>query len=128
MELRASLGETHSQRINTLVLDVIHFSDSQGKIAMSPAIAQKMDSLRNFMFRHVYRTPEALAEERKVRALMGQLFRYYSERPEELPNEYREIAYNEGIESAACDYIAGMTDRYAVRIYRELFIPKSWNG
>lgn len=127
-KLRMSLGDTHAKRINTLVLDVIEQSDKRGEICMSPEVSADMNELRNFMFKNVYRIPVALNEERKVRGMIKKLFRYYSERPDELPNEYREIAYNEGIESAVCDYIAGMTDRYALRVYSQLFLPNSWQG
>ena len=70
--------------------------------------------------------PLALAEEKKVRAMIAQMFRHFERAPDEMPNEYREIAYNEGIVTAVCDYIAGMTDRYAVKMYSELFIPSAW--
>lgn len=126
--LRESLGETHAGRINTLVVDAIEQSDKCGEICMSAKVSGDMNELRNFMFKNVYRIPVALAEERKVRGMINRLFRYYSERPEELPNEYREIAYNEGIENAVCDYIAGMTDRYALKVYQNIFLPRSWEG
>lgn len=126
--LGQSLGRTHAQRINTMVLDTIEQSDKCGEICMSPKISHDMNELRNFMFKNVYRTPAALAEERKVRGMIKRLFNHYSLNPDELPNEYREIAYTEGIENAVCDYIAGMTDRYALRVYQEVFLPKSWVG
>ena len=93
---------------------------------MTPKVARAMDDLRNFMFRNVYRIPYALAEERKVRAMIAQMFRHFEKNPEELPNEYREIAYTEGIVTAVCDYIACMTDRYAVNVYTKIFIPNAW--
>jgi len=101
--LRESLGSSHAQRINTLVVDAIEQSDKSGEICMSSKISGDMNELRNFMFKNVYRIPVALAEERKVRGMIKRLFGYYSERPEELPNEYREIAYTEGIENTVCD-------------------------
>lgn len=125
-EISAILGDRHSERIDTLVRDVIEASQREEKITMTPEISNAMNELRNFMFRNVYRIPSALAEERKVRAMIAQMFRYFEHAPEEMPNEYREIAYTEGIVTAVCDYIAGMTDRYAVKMYNELFIPKSW--
>ena len=126
--LCSSLGARHAERINTMVRDAIEQSDRCGEICMSPKISANMNELRNFMFKNVYRIPAALAEERKVRGMINRLFSYYSERPEELPNEYREIAYTEGIENAVCDYIAGMTDRYALRVYQDVFLPRSWEG
>lgn len=126
--LRAGLGQTHAKRINAMVTDAIEESDRCGDICMSAKVSGDMNELRNFMFKNVYRIPVALAEERKVRGMINRLFKYYSERPEELPNEYREIAYNEGIENAVCDYIAGMTDRYALKVYQNIFLPRSWGG
>lgn len=125
-ELRATLGEGHSARIGTLVADVIEASAREEKITMTPRVAAAMNDLRGYMFRNVYRTPLALAEEKKVRAMIAQMFRHFERAPDEMPNEYREIAYNEGIVTAVCDYIAGMTDRYAVKMYSELFIPSAW--
>lgn len=125
-EIIKQLGDGHSQRIGTLVTDVIDASGDTGEIVMSSHIAKAMDDLRSFMFRNVYRTPSALAEEKKVRAMIAQMFRYFESAPDEMPNEYREIAYTEGIVTAVCDYIAGMTDRYAVKVYSELFIPHAW--
>ena len=125
-EITAVLGDGHRARINTLVRDVVEASSRKEDITMTPKIAEAMQNLRQFMFRHVYRTPIALAEEKKVRAMIAQMFRYFEQAPDEMPNEYREIAYNEGIVTAVCDYIAGMTDRYAVKMYSELFIPHAW--
>ncbi len=125
-ELIGVLGNSHSARINTLVTDAIEASTIKGEITMTPRVWEAMDSLRNFMFKNVYRIPYALAEERKVRAMISQLFKYYEKSPEELPNEYRETAYTEGIVTAVCDFIACMTDRYAVKIYENLFIPDAW--
>lgn len=125
-ELVAELGSSHSTRINTLVSDAIEASTIKGEITMTPRTWEAMDSLRTFMFKNVYRIPYALAEEKKVRAMISQLFKHYEKYPEELPNEYRETAYTEGIVTAVCDYIACMTDRYAVNVYERLFIPDAW--
>ena len=125
-EVPQELGACHSERINTLVMDIIQASDGKPEIHMSEKISEAMQNLRGFMFRHVYRISAALHEEQKVRRMIRQMFEYYSENPDEMPNEFRETAYSEGIEIAVCDYIAGMTDRYAVAVYSELFIPKAW--
>ncbi|MBQ3054647.1 MAG: deoxyguanosinetriphosphate triphosphohydrolase [Oscillospiraceae bacterium] len=122
-----TLGETYSERINTLVTDLIYASDGKPEIHMTGAVHDAMMDLRSFMFQNVYRIPSALHEEEKVRRMIRQMFIYYSENPDAMPNEFRETAYSEGIEAAVCDYIAGMTDRYAVTVYSELFIPTSWD-
>lgn len=121
------LGDTHATRINTLVCDAVFASEKEGRITMTPTVSTAMDNLRTFMFENVYRIPSALNEEKKVRAMIAQLFRYFEKYPEELPNEYREIAYTDGIVTAVCDYIACMTDRYAVNIYTKIFIPNAWD-
>lgn len=121
-----ALGTSHSERINTLVMDIIEASDGKPEICMSDAVHREMMDLREYMFRNVYRIPSALKEEKKVRRMIRQLFAYYSEHPDEMPNEFRVIAYSEGIEPAVCDYIACMTDRYAVNVYSDLFIPNAW--
>ncbi|MBE6915654.1 MAG: deoxyguanosinetriphosphate triphosphohydrolase [Ruminococcaceae bacterium] len=126
-EIPKTLGTCHSERINTLVMDIIHASDGKPEIHMSEEVRDAMLDLRGFMFRHVYRIPVALREEEKVRRMVRQLFEYYSENPDEMPNEFRITAYSEGIETAVCDYIAGMTDRYAIAVHSELFIPKAWD-
>lgn len=120
------LGDRHSVRINTLVLDTIAASDGKGDILMSPHIKDATDGLRTFMFEHVYRTKYALSQEEKVRGMISRLFNYYTKNIDRLPAEYREIASNEGTETAVCDYIAGMTDRYAISTYSEIFMPVSW--
>lgn len=125
-ELVSELGSTHGARIDALVSDAIEASTIKGEITMTPRVWESMDALRTFMFKNVYRIPYALAEEKKVRAMISQLFKYYEKSPEELPNEYRETAYTEGIVTAVCDYIACMTDRYAVKVYERLFIPDAW--
>jgi dGTPase len=78
------------------------------------------------MFAKVYRSETALIEERKVKSLLRGLFDYFMEHPGELPADLRQIAEEETTERAVCDYIAGMTDPYAVNIYREKLIPGSW--
>ena len=121
------LGETHGARINSLVSDTVYTSQVSGEIKMSQRIADAMNELRNFMFKNVYRIEYALKEEAKVRAMIAQMFKHYEQRPDELPNEYRETVYNEGIVPAVCDYIACMTDRYAINAYTKLYIPDAWS-
>ena len=127
-ELLEVLGETHRERINTLILDAIGGSYERSEINMSDSVESAMLRLREFMFEHVYRTPAAIAEELKVCGMIEQLYCYYIKNTDELPHEYREIAESDGCETAVCDYIAGMTDRYAVSVFSGLFIPAFWSG
>ena len=125
-EIAAVLGETHSQRINTLVSDVI--SSSQGKpvIAMTPSVEAAMLELREFMFERVYRNPVAKGEEVKARRIIQALYRYYMENPGKLPQDFQPQLDLEGLPRIVCDYVAGMTDKYAVYKFEEIFVPTGW--
>ena len=121
------LGFTHSERINTLTVDVITASAGKNEIVQSPACRDAMHELREFMFEYVYRNPVAKGEEGKAQDMLRRLFEYYVKEPDKLPPEYQDIRYEEGVERAVCDYISGMTDKYAVERFGEAFIPKSWS-
>lgn len=125
-EVGQGLGVTHSQRINTLVTDIIETSRGKGDILQSPEKKAAMALLREFMFDSVYLNSVAKGEEGKAQEMIRQLFEYYLGHLEELPQEFQDIREAEGKERAVCDYIAGMTDAYAVERYQELFIPKAW--
>ena len=125
-ELRRTLGETHSKRINTMVTSVIRASTDYPEIRMAPDIQQATDELRQFLFAHVYTNPEAKAEDGKAKGILAALFAHFKEHPEQMPALYRRRTEQEPVERCVCDFIAGMTDRYAIDTYRELFIPKVW--
>lgn len=121
------LGREHRERINTMILDLIHTNWNESKvIKMSPLVQKATDQLRDFLFQHVYIGSEAKREEAKARHVVQRLYRYFQENPEALPGEYLKRARTEGVMRAACDYIAGMTDRFAIRVYQDLFIPLPW--
>lgn len=120
------LGDTHSERINTLVMDIITASQGKDDICQSPEKGRAMADLREFMFESVYRNPVAKGEEGKAQEMIRRLFDYYMADLDKLPPEFQEIREGESPERAVCDYIAGMTDAYAVERYLDLFIPKSW--
>ena len=86
-----------------------------------------MANLRTFMFDAVYHNPIAKGEESKAQAMIARLFEHYQKNPDELPPDYQDIRMREGIDRAVCDYIAGMTDNYAVEKYSEVFIPLAWS-
>ena len=121
-----TLGETHGERIETMIRDIVNESRGQAAIRMSPAIQAATDELRAFMFEHVYRDSWRSQEEEKCDRLLTHLFEYYTNNIGQLPLEYIEIAYLEGPERAVADFISGMTDRYAVRLYRQLFMPSAY--
>ena len=121
------LGENHSERINTLVCDMILTSQEAGEILLSPAVDTALQDLRNFMFEHVYRNPAAKGEEKKAKEMLQRLYEYYYTHPETLPEDFQPQISFEGMERTVCDYIAGMTDKYAVDKYTEIFIPMGWH-
>ena len=119
-------GFTHSKRISTLVEDVITASQDQDAICQSPAIGEAMVTLREFMFESVYTNPVAKGEESKAQDMLRRLFEYYRSNPDELPDDFQDIRVKEGVDRAVCDYIAGMTDPFAIEQFSKLFIPMSW--
>jgi len=125
LSVRKVLGFSKSERINTLVLSVIE--NSEDDIVLAPEVAEAMDELHTFMFANVYTNPYCKGEEGKADTMLKQLYHYFADNPAELPNAYEEICLREGADRAACDYISGMTDRFAVRKFEELFIPLSWS-
>jgi len=120
------LGSSHKTRIDTMVKDVIHNSMCSNHISMSPCVGEATEKLRDFMFVHVYIDSFAKAEEGKAMYMLEQLFNYFLRNPDRMPGEYSKQISVYGEEQAVCDYIAGMTDRYATRIFHELFVPSSW--
>ena len=121
------LGEAHSQRIDTVVCDMIATSREAGKIVLSPKVDQALKDLRSFMFEKVYRNPIAKSEEGKAKRMLTKLFEYYVAHPEQLPGDFQPQMSFDGLERTVCDYIAGMTDNYAVDKYSEIFIPTGWH-
>ena len=121
------LGHSHSVRINTLVTDVITTSREAGAVCLSPEVEKALKDLRSFMFERVYRNPVAKAEESKAKAMLAKLFEYYMKNPEALPADFHSQLSFDGMERTVCDYIAGMTDNYAIDKYTEIFIPAGWN-
>lgn len=121
------LGQTHSRRINTLVQDIIGCSRDGRELSRTPEIAEAMERLRDFMFEHVYRNPVAKGEEHKAWDIIGKLYEHYIAHPGEIPADFQPQLDIDGIERTVCDYIAGMTDQYAVYKFGEVFIPAAWN-
>ncbi|MBQ8808206.1 MAG: deoxyguanosinetriphosphate triphosphohydrolase [Clostridia bacterium] len=120
------LGETHSERINTLICDVVRTSYGKREILMSSEVEEAMMRLRNYMFDYVYVGSKAKEEEKKVSGIIKGIFEYYSENPGAMPLNMQEIAWKEGVERAVCDYIAGMSDRFAIYTFNSIYVPKSW--
>lgn len=126
LDISQVLGFDHGGRIDTLTLDVIQASRGQDEIRQSPACGEAMAKLREFMFEAVYYNPLAKGEESKAQDMIARLFEHYQTHPDELPPDYQDIRLREGTDRAVCDYIAGMTDHYAVAKYNEAFVPLAW--
>ena len=124
-EVKYTLGYTKSQRITAMIASVIDSSSDQA-IAMSPPVEACYKQLRDFLFDQVYTNPVAKGEEVKAKAIIGELYRFFSDHPQRMPEEYQAIADQEGLDRAVCDYISGMSDRFCVAAFEEIFIPKSW--
>jgi len=120
------LGAKHGERVNTLVLDMIEESEKSGEITLSPTLTEVLANFRSFMYDNVYLNLKAKSEESKVYGIIKELFRFYYESPDELPEDYKRIAEQDGLKRAVSDYVSGMTDKYAVHVYEKLFIPEAW--
>ncbi|MEI3099325.1 MAG: deoxyguanosinetriphosphate triphosphohydrolase [Oscillospiraceae bacterium] len=123
--IRTRCGERNSERINSIMLDLIENSGG-GKIQMSDYMQEAVDFFHAFMYSDVYTNPIAKGEESKVDGIIGSLFDYYLKHPDKMPDEMQLIASREGSSRAVCDYISGMTDGYAMEKFSEIFIPMSW--
>ena len=124
-DLIAILGERKSKRITTMIGSVIEHGVES--IDMMPDIRMAHDKLRDFLFANVYTHPYAKAEEHKAMMLIEKLYYYYLAAPEKLPEEYKKIAKRFDTERAVCDYVSGMSDDFAVALYKELYIPLGWS-
>ncbi|CAK7071256.1 deoxyguanosinetriphosphate triphosphohydrolase [Tissierella carlieri] len=122
------LGKTHGERINTMILDIIKNSMEKNTIIMSADVGEATNALRNYMFQNVYLNQDAKSEESKAEYVLEQLYIYYLKNINTLPEEHLKIYKNmhSEIEDIICDYIAGTTDRYAVNLFNNIFIPKPW--
>jgi dGTPase len=123
-EVVATLGQTHGARIDALVSDLVEASDDRDQIALSPPVLEALDGLRTFLFDRVYLRPEAREEQERAIALIRSLFAYYLDHPEAVPAEYQDVPGD--LATRIADYIAGMTDRFALRTYEQLFLPQGW--
>ena len=120
-----NLGASKSRRINTLVESIVKYS--RGDIQMDPGVHKYYDMLHEFLFDAVYSNPAAKSEETKVFGIIEGLYRYFLKHPERMSVEYGQVLRQEGAERAVSDYIAGMTDHYAITVYSDSYIPKSWS-
>ena len=126
LEASEVLGYTHSERIAALVSDAIETSAGQDHICQSPEKEQALMLLKDFMFDSVYTNPMCKGEEGKAQEMLRMMFEHYRRDPDALPTDFQDIRAAEGDDRAICDYIAGMTDVFAVEKFKELFLPMNW--
>ena len=119
------LGRTKSERLSTIISSIVENSDED--IRMAPEVYKAHRVLQDFMFESVYTNPIAKGEESKAEDTVKKLYSHYCKYPEKLPTFYRGVAAQDGVERAVCDYISGMTDQHAIGVFKELYLPKSWN-
>lgn len=129
LHLKKILGYSTRERLDRIIHNIVSNSEGMNSITMSPDVENAMSELRSFMFRMVYKNPKAKGEEKKAARMLQQLYEYYQKHLVELPAEYLTMMEHAGEkkERVVCDYIAGMTDQYAIAKFQELFIPSAWH-
>jgi len=122
------LGDTHSERINNLIVDLCKNSEGKDIISLSPEFAQALNNMRTWLFANVYNSDKVRGSSDldKVERIISSLYSYYIEHSDEIPSVYKQIEAEEGTEIAVKDLISGMTDRYALNLYDKLFVPQGW--
>lgn len=124
-DIRLQFGETKSKRINKMVTSMI--TNSKDNIIMADEDMAYFLKLQSFLFERVYLNFAAKAEETKVDGIICGIFEYLTKNPQAMPKTYARVVGSEGIERAVTDYIAGMTDTFAIKFYENIYIPKAWN-
>lgn len=124
-DIRNVLGNGKSLRITTLVNSIIENSEGY-ELKMSKDVKEAFDELYEFMFNYVYESNYAKEQEKKVPKFMRELYDYFILNSFKLPSDLKKVMHEEGLQRAVCDYIAGMSDQFAIKIYKEAYIPKAW--
>ncbi|HET8567361.1 MAG TPA: deoxyguanosinetriphosphate triphosphohydrolase [Candidatus Limnocylindria bacterium] len=126
-DVLASLGRTRGERLDTMIYDVICHSYGKREISMSPEVLEATNALRDWMFQNVYLAGQAKTEDAKAQNVLWELLGHFEKRPELMPVEYQRLAERDGIKRGVADYIAGMTDGYALDTYEAIFMPTAWS-
>lgn len=126
-EVTGALGRTRAERLDTMVYDVICTSYGKAEIRMSGEVLEATNALRSWMFENVYLSGPAKTEDLKAQNMLWELLQHFEEHPEVMPAEHQRIAESEGAKRAVADYVAGMTDGYALDTYETIFIPSGWS-
>ena len=128
IEVRMALGKDRADRLDTMIYDVIVTSYGKPEVTMSDEVLEATNTLRQYMFKNVYLAGPAKTEDLKAQGVLWELLQYFEKYPERMPQEHQKIAETDGVKRAVADYIAGMTDRYALDTYTSLFIPSAWGA
>ncbi|MCH5163176.1 MAG: deoxyguanosinetriphosphate triphosphohydrolase [Clostridiales bacterium] len=118
-------GDTHSKRISAMISDIIKASYGKNSIEQSAEFRDGMNELRAYMFDNVYTSPNAKSEEKKAIKMIEYLYLYYCDHEDEMPEQF--VYDDDPIERRVCDFISTMTDRYAVRAFEEVTVPRNWS-
>ncbi len=120
------LGKSSSKRINNMIINIIENSTNKERISMSEEFQKAKDELRQYMFENVYVGSIVKKDEIKAQNIVAELYQHLVKTPELIPKETAKWLDSYGIDRVVCDYVAGMTDRYAVKKFHDIFIPESW--
>lgn len=128
-DLLKVLGYTHSERINTMIMDVIKNSTNKPDICMSNDVSEATLKLRSFLFENIYLNSIAKAEDEKAKFILIKLYDYYMSNLKSMPKYYYDlyVDYKMSKEEIIKDYISGMTDRYAIKLFKQIYLPNPWN-
>lgn len=131
-EITEVLGKGHGERISTMILDIVRQSEGINEIRMSPVVQEATDRLRAFLFDTIYLSEQVKSEAEQARFLLETLYNHYLDDLDRLPPDHLSIYERQGVSASGhtivTDYIAGMTDRYAVSVFERLVLPKGWRG
>ena len=125
--VRDALGNDRAERLDTMVYDVIVHSFGKPEVGLSPEVLEATNTLRDWMFENVYLAGPAKTEDEKAQGVLLALLEYFEKHPDRMPPEYQRIADEDGVKRGVADYVAGMTDAYALDMYESLFIPAAWS-
>ncbi|MDQ2965625.1 MAG: deoxyguanosinetriphosphate triphosphohydrolase, partial [Chloroflexota bacterium] len=125
-DLRSALGPDRAERLDTMVYDVIVNSFGKAEVGLSPEVLEATNALRDWMFQNVYLAGPAKTEDEKAQGVLLALLEHFQAHPDRMPPEYQAIAAADGAKRAVADYVAGMTDAYALDTYESLFVPAAW--
>lgn len=126
-EFTKIVGDSHGSRIDCMVKDVIYNSLDSPEIKMSEKVLYAVEGLRDYLYNEVYTRKEIIKDIQKAIKALKEIYRFYIENPELIPQEFIRIAERDNIQRAVCDYVAGMSDKMALNIYQKLFLPQPWS-